>query len=403
MLPLKNEYREFLPGILHFAAHSHHPRPLVTLGATMQCWDDAAATLDSKWDHIFGSVVPEAQRNVAELLSYDYPSHIAFAPNTHELVARILSSFDPHKPLRILTTTSEFHSFTRQMNRLRERGNVSVTQVGVLPDYKSFPSRFVEEASQGEYDLIFFSHVFFDSGFRIKQNKLRKMVEEIAEKSDATIVIDGYHGFCAVPTILQGIQHRVFYLAGGYKYAQWGEGACFLAIPKGCTLRPENTGWFAEYGALSSDSAPTDVTRYSDDGFRFWGSTFDPAGLYRLIAVTEWLREKNIDIQMIRTHVEKLQWRFLDLIDHYETTMINKQSLVIKSDLDRGNFLSFDLGSGDKAATFERALREHGVVVDSRGPYLRIGFGMYQSKKDVDGLIKRIRAVEKSLEETIHA
>ena len=44
---------------------------------------------------------------------------------------------------------------------------------------------------------------------------------------ETLVVIDGYHGFCAVPTSLRAIEDRAFYLAGGYKYAMSGEGVCF--------------------------------------------------------------------------------------------------------------------------------------------------------------------------------
>ena len=67
----------------------------------------------------------------------------------------------------------------------------------------------------------------------------------------ALVVIDGYHAFAALPVDLSAIAERAFYLAGGYKYAMAGEGACFLAVPPGTTLRPLSTGWFADFEGLS--------------------------------------------------------------------------------------------------------------------------------------------------------
>ena len=37
----------------------------------------------------------------------------------------------------------------------------------------------------------------------------------------------------------------------GYKYAQFGEGLCFLRVPPGCQLRPADTGWFADFAHLA--------------------------------------------------------------------------------------------------------------------------------------------------------
>lgn len=387
MLPLKTAYPE--PRVLHFAAHSHHPRPLVTRDATLQCWDDAANMLDSKWKHIFESVVPKAQRSVANLLSYDHPSHIAFAPNSHELLARILSVFDAKEPLKVLTTSSEFLSFSRQIDRLKERGNALVTEVPVYP-YDSFATRFIRAAQEESYDLVYFSQVFFDSGFRIGQETLEDTVAMIGT-GHAKIVIDGYHGFCAVPTSLKKIGGRAFYLAGGYKYAQWGEGACFLCIPPGDSSRPENTGWFATFGTGHPGFEKTAKVAYSNDGFRFWGSTFDPAGLYRLNAVARWLRRNNISVEMTRRHVLDLQSHFLDGLSRRGSRIFNRENLTTPLDSERrGNFLSFDLKSSHGASAIERYLTDRGVMVDSRGPLLRIGFGMYQDHNDVDALLEII-------------
>ena len=46
-------------------------------------------------------------------------------------------------------------------------------------------------------------------------------------------MIDGYHGFMALPTDFAAIAGRAFYLAGGYKYAMAGEGVCFMHCPPG--------------------------------------------------------------------------------------------------------------------------------------------------------------------------
>ncbi len=398
MLDLKKSYaRSLQPGVLHFAAHSHHLRPDITRDATMQCWDDAARMLDRKWGYIFGTVIPEAQKNVAELLGVGRPENIAFAGNTHEFVARILSAFNPtrEKPLRVLTTDSEFNSFTRQMARTAENPHVHVTKVPVSPRH-TFAQRLMTLTNTVNFDLIFFSQVFYNSGFRIPDDEMEIIVDGISQSilsSNAVIVIDGYHGFCAVPTSLKAIEDRVFYLAGGYKYAQWGEGACFLYVPPACTLRPENTGWFASFGTLEKGSQSSNLVSYSDDAFRFWGATFDPAGLYRLNAVCDWMREKKITAQERWYHVLTLQSHFLQ--SGVKSRYFELSKLVTPLPrAQRGNFLSFDQGDEGSASTLVEKLAVRGVIVDSRGPLIRIGFGIYHDLSDVDQLIKTIESLE---------
>jgi selenocysteine lyase/cysteine desulfurase len=75
----------------HAAAHSHHPWPDVTRPAQEAAWRDAARLLDRKWEHVFASVIPEAQRHVARVLGLPDPASIAFGPNTHSFLLRLLS------------------------------------------------------------------------------------------------------------------------------------------------------------------------------------------------------------------------------------------------------------------------------------------------------------------------
>ena len=158
----KDSFRKFLdadPERLHFAAHSHHFWPDVTFEAHQRAWHDAARLADEKWEMVFAEVLPEAQRHIAAELSLPHPESIVFAPNTHELVLRLLSCLG-ERP-RVVTTDSEFHSFERQTRRLEEEGLLEVVRVPSEP-FATFPER-LSAASKGA-QLVFFSQVFFNSG-----------------------------------------------------------------------------------------------------------------------------------------------------------------------------------------------------------------------------------------------
>jgi selenocysteine lyase/cysteine desulfurase len=385
---LKDQFSRFLsasPGRLHFAAHSHHLWPDVTRAAVENAWDDAARLVDRKWERVFAEVVPRAQANVARVLDLSRPGQIAFAPNTHELVMRLVSCLSDRDPLRLLTTDGEFLSFARQAARLEEGSRVRVTRVGARP-FATFEARFREAASRDDHDLVYLSQVFYDSGFVVRD--LPGIVGAV-RNPDAIVAVDGYHGFCAVPTSLRAIEDRAFYLAGGYKYAMGGEGACFLHVPVGCRLRPVDTGWFASFGRLGE--APTGGVDYPDDGFRFWGATFDPTGLYRFNAVMDWMAERGVTVDAIHAHARSLQERFLAGLERRPVAQLPVGALVTPRDLERqGHFLTFRLPD---APAVGRLLGEAGVDVDWRGDRLRFGFGVYQDAADVDALLERLRAL----------
>jgi selenocysteine lyase/cysteine desulfurase len=272
---LAAHYRTFFDSIgdaLHVTAHSHHPWPDVTRAAHLAYWEDSARLTNRKWrEKVFGEVVPEAQGHVARLLELPDPELVAFAPNTHEFVVRLYSCLDWSRPPRCLTTASEFHSFSRQTRRLEETGRLAVTRIPVEP-YATFGERF-QHALTGRFDMVFLSHVFFDSGFVVEG--LEALLSRAAP--DAIVAIDGYHAFLALPVELARLGRQIFYLAGGYKYAQAGEGACFMSTPVGSALRPVDTGWFADFGGLAG--AQDDRVGYGEGAMRFWGSTFDASGL----------------------------------------------------------------------------------------------------------------------------
>ncbi len=375
-----SRFRAANPGRLHFAAHSHHPWPDATEAAHAQYWADSATLADRKWERVFGDVVPKAQRHVARLVGLTDPRQVAFAPNTHEFVARIYSCFEPGRRLRVLTSAHEFHSFRRQTARLRESGHLTVEEIPEAP-WQTFAARFIAAAHREPWDLVWLSHVFFDSGFLVPD------LEAICDAAphDALVAIDGYHAFCALPVDLSGVHRRAFYLGGGYKYAMSGEGACFLAVPPGNTLRPADTGWFASFDTLAL--APGEAVPYANDAFRFWGATFDPSGLYRFNAAMDWLQSTGTAIADVRRHAVVLQKHFLDGLARRALAELAPRHLVPPAEAPRGNFLAFDV---DDAEARQARIAAQGVTLDRRGRRLRFGFGVYQDKAQVELLLEAI-------------
>lgn len=373
----KHLYRRFLDAHsqeLHFACHSHHYWPDVSREAHLQYWDDSCQYVDDKWNHIFSKKIPQAQKLIAEVLHLSKPEQIVFAPNTHEFVFRLLSSLDWTKKVRVLTTDSEFYSFDRQINRLSEFPNFEVVKVPTLP-IATFHERFEKEMAAADWDLIFVSHVFFNSGLSCD---IERLVKKAPAK--ALFAIDGYHSFMAVPLNLSSIEERAFYIAGSYKYAQGGEGACFLYVPAGTRHRPFHTGWFAE---LSHLSAVGNQVGYPTNALQYAGSTMDFSALYRLIAVLEKFKSEGLTVEKIHSFVQKNQELFLAELDKRSHPLVNRQSLIKENPFSHGHFLTFDLPSTEKTQEMVKNLTQNHLKTDSRGTRLRFGFGLYHNENDI--------------------
>jgi selenocysteine lyase/cysteine desulfurase len=243
---------------------------------------------------------------VARELNLPSPDTVVFAPNTHDLLLRIVSGLE-RKPVRILSTDGEFHSFRRQAERWEEAGEAVVTRVSLEP-FDTFDDRFMAAAQGGGFDLILISQVFFSTGQAF--GRIADLAT-LADPAGPWVVVDGYHGFMATPTDLSAVEDRIFYLAGGYKYAMAGEGVCFLHAPDGYCPRPVITGWFAEFGDLSG---PPGGVQYRSDGGRFWGATLDVTPLYRFNAVRGMLDEAGLTTDAISAHARTLMARFQDAV-----------------------------------------------------------------------------------------
>ena len=352
------------PDRLHFAAHSHHLWPDVSFDGQIQAWQDAAALADHKWDKVMGPVWNEAQGHVARELNLPDPATIAFSSNTHDFILRIVSAL-PRRPVRVLSTDGEFHSFRRQMARWIESGDVILEMAA--------PSDLLAMAQRGGHDLIFASQVLFNSGAILD---CIDGLAALARPDGPWVVIDGYHGFMAVPTDLSALATSIFYLAGGYKYAMAGEGVCFLHAPPGFAPRPPNTGWYAEFEDLA---LPAGAVGYAGDGRRFLGSTFDPSGLYRFNAVQRMLATEGMTTSKVSNHVTHLQQHFLSADPLPMMTLLNP----VTGD-PHARFLAF---RGDAAMAVHDALNARNVMTDVRGNVLRIGFAAYHDEADIDRLL----------------
>ena len=372
------------PKRLHFAAHSHHLWPDASFDGQVRAWADANRHADRKWDLVFGEVVPQAQGHVARELNLPSPETVVFAQNTHDFLVRIVSAVEK-KPVRILSSDGEFHSFRRQAARWEEAGEAVVTRVPLAP-FDTFAARFLEAARAGGHDLILVSQVFFRTGWMVEAFD---ELAALADPAEPWVVVDGYHGFMAAPTDLSRVADRVFYLTGGYKYAMSGEGAGILHAPPGFGPRPVVTGWFAEFGDLQG---PPGGVGYTADAGRFWGATFDSTPLYRFNAVRRMLDDESLNTAAVAAHARALQVLFSGAVTDKRAGRLSEAELLnpIEGQKSRARFLAF---RHPEAQDWKARLQDADVITDVRDDVLRFGFGLYQDENDVGRLIEVCRRV----------
>ena len=378
-------------GRIHVAAHSHHLWPDVSFEAHVRAWNDAMRLADRKWEYIFGELWPRAQAHVARTLGLSDASSVAFSSSTHDFLVRILSCLPARaEPARVLTTDSEFHSASRQFERLEEEGMLAVTRVPLEP-FATFPERFATEAAKDGWDLVFLSHVSYRSGYVVDLSKVLAPFMVGEPNANGTggplVVVDGYHSFCAIETDFAPFEKRAFYIGGGYKYAMSGEGCCFMHAPLGYGPRPLVTGWFASFGTLAGGAG--NKVPYASDATRFLGATFDPTAIYRFVAVMDWLEREELSIARLREHARTLSAKFVAGLQG-RAPFHKEQLLFLPDDEARGAFLTFRFPTEAEACAVHEKLLAANIVTDFRGDGLRLCFSIYHDETDVVRLLDRL-------------
>lgn len=360
------------PGRLHMAAHSHHLWPDASFAGQRECWEDAARLADRKWERVMGELWPEAQREVAAELGTGRPDAVVFAGNTHDFLIRLWAAAPRRSagPLRVLTTSGEFHSARRQFARWAESGDIALDILPAEPS-DTLAEHLAARAAGTGADLILVSQLMFGTGRWVPG---LDRLAALAAPEGPWVVIDGYHSFMATPEPLGPLGNRCFYLAGGYKYAMTGEGLALMHCPPGFGPRPPITGWYAEFEDLT---LPPGHVGYAPDAMRFMGATFDPSALYRFLQVRRMLAGEGLTTARISARVDALKSRLVDLL---AATPLAEAELLTPPP-GKARFLAL---RHTKAAQWQQALLAQDCITDVRADVLRIGLGLYHDEEDLE-------------------
>lgn len=372
---LRKHYQAFLaPGRILLTGHSHQAWPDAARAGMLQAFDDAAQACDDKWPQAFAAA--EAVRLAVAGRIGAAPSEIALDQNTHDLVVRFLSALDLKERPHLVTTTGEFHSLSRQLRRLDEQGILPITWVPAQPT-ATLAER-LAAALKPETAAVLTSTVLFETASVVPG--LPELIAQ-ARRQDTEVLLDAYHAFYALPFTLSSLGATdCFLVGGGYKYAQWGEGNCFLRVPQR-SFRPVITGWFAGFGELEQKAAVA-VSYGSTGAQAFAGSTYDPVSHYRARAVIHFHREAGFTPENLRALSLQQTGRILDGLAGLEVVTPHPPER-------RGAFVAVRVPD---AAGVTRALREKNVVVDHRGDLLRLGPAPYLTDDELDAGLRAVRA-----------
>ncbi|MBI2391960.1 MAG: aminotransferase class V-fold PLP-dependent enzyme [Deltaproteobacteria bacterium] len=378
---LRPHYRAFLTGgrgareprdRVLLTGHSHQAWPDVARAAVLEAFDDAAALVDDKWGRAFAAA-DAVRLGVATRIGCT-ADEIALAPNTHELVARFLSCLDLRRRPHLVTTAGEFHTIDRQLRRLAEEG-VEITWVD--PREPATLAARIASAVRGDTAAVLCSTVLFQTSAIVPG--VDELVRTVRARG-VEVLLDAYHAFSFVPF---RVPAGAFLVAGGYKYAQLGEGNCFLRVPPDTALRPVYTGWYAGFGALADPRDGGRVPYPARPAERFAGSTYDPTSHYRARAVFGFFDAQGMTVERLRATSLRQTARILAGLEGFDVH-------TPRDDAARAGFVAVRVR--DAKAVVD-GLRAQGILVDVRGDLVRLGPAPYLTDDEIDRGVAALRAL----------
>lgn len=388
----REAYGAFLrPERLLLTGHSHQAWPDVAEAAQRQAFEDAAAFVDDKWEGAVDKVMARVAKGVAVRLGLSpaEAASIVFGQNTHELVFRLLSCWPFDATTRVVTTTGEFHSLDRQLRRLQEVG------VGVVwaeaSDRGALAERLLEAIVPGT-SLVALSAVLFEDAWVVRElDEIAKRAEEVG----APLLIDAYHAFNVVPLELASLPGEVYVVAGGYKYAQFGEACCFMWVPAASTRSPLYTGWFADFADLAQPRGKgTRPVGYGEGASRFRGSTFDASPFYRAAAVLDHFDRHGLGPGELRAISLRQTGRIISRLEELGCEEAGLEIVAPREEERRGGFVALRFARPQELTA---ALRRKGVYVDARGEIVRLGPAPYLLDGELDAGLEKVVAAARSL------
>jgi len=369
--PLAKHYSKFRVGERSLlTGHSHQAWPDVGFDAQARAWLDAAEFVDDKWERA-AEQATLVRAGFARLLG-DTPANIALGQNTHELVVRWLSALPFRLRSQIVTSSGEFHTIRRQLDRFAEEG-VDVIKVPAHPA-DTLADRLMSAVSDRTLAVLV-SSVLFETAAIVPG--LDRVAAACATHG-TELLVDAYHNLNVVPfdVSTMGLQ-GAFVTGGGYKYCQLGEGNCFLRVPDGCRLRPILTGWFAEFEDLEDTDAgrlkAARTVAFGKGAAAFAGATYDPTSHYRGAAVFDFHQRQGLtpgELRRINQHQVGLLVSSFERLD-VPRSIAHVEPLALER---RGGFVAI---RAPQARQLARRLRERGVFADARGDVLRMGPAPY--------------------------
>jgi len=282
----------------------------------------------------------------------------------------------------VITTTVEHQGGLFPLSVLRQRHGVVLKFVDIAPEdtASEIVAKFAA-AITPRTRLFVFSHVAWNTGFCFPMEEL----VALAHRHHALTLVDAAQSIGAISLDLpaSGVD---FYAMPGQKWLCGIEGIGALYVRKDRISMVEPT--FVGY--VSSKPNAFDLTGHylpAKGAKRYEVGTVYRPGIKAMLANLNWL-ESVVGWEWIHDRIANLtEYTYNALAEIPQVTFVTQASA-------KSGLISFYLDNYDPARVTTKLLEENIVVRFLPYPYcLRVAVGFYNSKEDIDSLIRELRVI----------
>lgn len=257
---------------------------------------------------------------------------------------------------RVVATRGEFDSIDHILRTWQARGRLELDLVAPREGAR-YEALDVLDALSRPADLLVISQVLFETG-QIMPGL--PAIVAAAHAAGARVLVDAYHAVGVIPVDVAALGCD-FMIGGSYKYLRGGPGACWLYVAPSVIdagTPPLDTGWFAKRD-------PFAYRRPQPPEFAAGGDAF----LESTPPVATWFQARSGQRFVLGIGVERLR----------EYSLMQQRRLVallaeegIDSTGGSQDAGAFVVVRHVAAGVVASLLKEEGITVDARGPWLRL-------------------------------
>ncbi len=328
------------------------------------------------------------QSKIAQIVGASSPGSIIPKSSAGQGLRAVLNANWVGKTLKVVTTSVEFDSADTILKAYERAGLIEVTWIPPTRTSQGvslLDEEDIAKAISKGCDVVCLSHVYFQTGQLLTRVK---ELTNLAHQLGAIVLLDVYHSAGCVPLTLTELDVD-FAVGGCYKYLRGGPGTGFLYVnPLSRALEnpPLDVGWFALKMPFQFERSP--VLELADGPNAWMESTFPALISYQARAGLELVTQ--VTVAAIREHSLSQQ----SLL----RAALKDQGVPVFEPSDPTEFGAFTLVVHPRAKQLESLLKAHGVIADSRGPYLRICPDLLTTNEEIAMAAKKLKVSLQSLE-----